>query len=242
MIITCPACETRYYAGETSLGNRTRQVKCAKCGHKWTVVPDGGWSETPEDEPEAQPWQEPVRRIVDPLAEGSEPEAPSLRSSGAAEPPEAMDIYASPKPRSRILDRIVTAILAVMILTGLVAAAIQYRTEIVRAWPVLAGVYAEVGMPVNVSGLEIKNPAWKVEDRNGVPFLVVSAEVQNTRREPVTLPRVNFVLRDKTKHELYRWNIELPRPELGPGQSLPFTSHLQSPPKEAHDVQIGFQS
>jgi predicted Zn finger-like uncharacterized protein len=37
MILTCPNCETQYFAGEQSLGEGVQEVKCTACGYEWTV-------------------------------------------------------------------------------------------------------------------------------------------------------------------------------------------------------------
>ena len=41
MILTCPECETQYFAEEATIGDSGRTVKCATCGHSWFVGPDG---------------------------------------------------------------------------------------------------------------------------------------------------------------------------------------------------------
>lgn len=41
MILTCPECETQYFADDTTIGESGRTVKCATCGHSWFVGPEG---------------------------------------------------------------------------------------------------------------------------------------------------------------------------------------------------------
>ena len=39
MILTCPECETQYFADDSTIGESGRTVKCATCGHSWFVGP-----------------------------------------------------------------------------------------------------------------------------------------------------------------------------------------------------------
>lgn len=41
MILTCPDCETQYFAEDSTIGESGRTVKCATCGHSWFVGPEG---------------------------------------------------------------------------------------------------------------------------------------------------------------------------------------------------------
>lgn len=41
MILTCPNCETQYFADDTTIGESGRTVKCAACDHSWFVGPEG---------------------------------------------------------------------------------------------------------------------------------------------------------------------------------------------------------
>lgn len=49
MIVSCPACATRFSLDAALLGDAGRNVRCAKCGHKWKQVPPK--LESPEGEP-----------------------------------------------------------------------------------------------------------------------------------------------------------------------------------------------
>ena len=41
MILTCPDCDTQYFADDTTIGESGRTVKCAACDHSWFVGPEG---------------------------------------------------------------------------------------------------------------------------------------------------------------------------------------------------------
>ncbi|MEM9180477.1 MAG: MJ0042-type zinc finger domain-containing protein [Pseudomonadota bacterium] len=45
MILTCPECETQYFAEDSTIGESGRTVKCATCGHSWFVGPEGSGRE-----------------------------------------------------------------------------------------------------------------------------------------------------------------------------------------------------
>ncbi len=40
MILTCPACATKYAIADSALGAEGRKVKCVSCGHKWFQSPE----------------------------------------------------------------------------------------------------------------------------------------------------------------------------------------------------------
>lgn len=40
MILTCPSCETQYFADDSTIGESGRTVKCAACGISWFVEPN----------------------------------------------------------------------------------------------------------------------------------------------------------------------------------------------------------
>jgi hypothetical protein len=185
------------------------------------------------------PAEDPFAR--DPLTAAPEPRPQVSAAAAEINSAEEIDIYATPHRRRMTLDRIASLVLAVMILIGLVAGAIQYRSELVGTWPTLGGLYARLGMPVNVRGLEIRDTAWEIQTQNGTPMLVVKGEIANTTRNPADVPRLSMVLRDARSHELYRWSADAGEVKrLAPGQVAPFTTTLKSPPLEAHDIEIRF--
>lgn len=117
---------------------------------------------------------------------------------------------------------------------------VQYREDVVRAMPQSAAIYRALGMQVNIRGLRFESlvPQRTVED--GVPTLVVEGKILNIRNAETEVPALNFVLRNASGDELYRWTIEPLQQVLHTGGELPFRTRLASPPADADAVELRF--
>ena len=244
MILTCPECETQYTVKDGSFDGGERKVRCAKCGHTWMQGPET--AEAPSEEP-------PVEEAAAPEPEaeeaGSEPETTSEKSetpSFRPTPRAAVSDVGFPiedfhsTSRFFTVDRILTFLIAIILFIGVISALVQYRTEIARSWPPLAGLYAALGVPVNATGMEITNSSWQIESRDGLPMLTVRGEVLNDSATDKAVPRLRFSVRDEKGNELYHWSVVPEVKRLGPGARHRFNTYLPSPPLDAHDIEIRF--
>jgi hypothetical protein len=117
---------------------------------------------------------------------------------------------------------------------------VQYRQAIASLWPRSASLYAAVGLPVNVRGIQLTNIAYQQEYQNGQPVLSVTGKVVNISNRELPVPEIRVVLLDDAKHELYHWNFDAGIPTLKPGGESTFVTRLSSPPPEARNLNVRF--
>jgi predicted Zn finger-like uncharacterized protein len=234
MILTCPSCGTRYRADPANFSAPGRHVRCAKCGNVW-------FQAAPEPEPEGVP--APVLSITSQGA-GSSGGATlgdllTERKSGVG--PRGSDT--EDDARSAMRDRIIQAaafILLLILLAGIGWAAVHYRQGIVRLWPESSHLYGAIGLPVNLTGIDIRNVGLRQEVQGGVPVLSVTGKLVNVSNRDEEIPRLRVVLLDASKRELYRWTFDSGVQSLSPGTERDFGTTLSSPPPDARAVNVSF--
>lgn len=118
---------------------------------------------------------------------------------------------------------------------------IMARVSIVKAIPSMAGVYAALGMNVNVRGLTFTNvqQKWVIEDNR--LLLKVRGEVTNLTNRYKTLPPMVFGAVGSDKKEIFRWVMRVRKKPLLPGEKAPFTAMVPLPPEQARHLYISFQ-
>jgi predicted Zn finger-like uncharacterized protein len=230
MILTCPSCGTRYRAESASFAPPGRNVRCAKCAHVWfqTVAePETTASAAPLGTVSGEPARPPsLRAIV------------TERKAAETELRRVVTQQAEPK-RSRLLPAL-GIILILLLLAGAGWAAVQYRQTVVRLWPSSERVYGAVGLPVNLTGIAIRDVDLRQQVEDGMPVLFVTGTVVNvsTRDQPV--PQLRAILFDDSRRELYRWTFDAGISSLSPGASKDFRVPLQNPPPDARAVNVSF--
>lgn len=230
MILTCPACQTRYTVDAAKFPPQGRSVRCARCGEVWHADP-------PAAEPELvpPPPPEPVREAY---AEPVPPE-PVLRE---AEPPPAPARESEPSvpfwQRRPVLIAGWAGLVGIVLLIGVVAAA--WRQQVVDAWPQSAAVYSKLGMKVAAGGLKLDNTKVSNRMRGGLPVLTVSGALTNVADRELPVPQIRIGLVDAEKREVYHWTVAPNVISLKPGQSTRFATELSNPPEGAVRYEVRF--
>jgi len=217
MILSCPACGTRYQT-HRAIAPPGTNVRCAKCLEVW-FQPAG---EDVEPDPD---------RIVTPP-----PPEPSMQEILRGYHAEDEDFE---QGGFRPLAAVGWAGL-ILFLAGLAWGAIAYRAEIAAFWPESASFYRLAGMPVNTVGLDFANVSEDTEVEGGEPYLHISGEIVNVTDRLLPVPPIRVSLRDSEERELYGWTLEADADTLAGGAAQGFVTRLPNPPPETARADIRF--
>lgn len=129
----------------------------------------------------------------------------------------------------------------VSLVAGLGAFLYVGRTEVVRALPGIAPVYARAGMPINVRGLEFRDVSfqWTV-DAKGRPAMDIAGEVENVSDQPRSVPTVVFAFQDAEGLEIFNWATPIRYTALQPGKRTRFQARIPAPPASVANLQVRF--
>lgn len=148
-----------------------------------------------------------------------------------------IDLHARlPMARMRRLARFV-ALAAVLTVGG---GGVLMRGPIVEQLPGLAGMYAAIGLNVNVVGLEFQGVRTLKSLQQGAEVLVVDGKVRNVASHEVILPQVIVTLLGTRNESLYEWSVSPRASELELGEAVAFETRLTAPPAGATAVRLTF--
>jgi predicted Zn finger-like uncharacterized protein len=225
MILTCPACASRFSIDASALGTTGRRVRCGQCRHVWHAVP-------PEVEVEEgyEPPEPNTVRIASPGEDA--PVRPPLPSSRGARAPR--------RTGGAGLAWAALALVVILVLGGAVVA----KDQILAVWPESERLYAALGIagPATSAGLELRKVSWKRDMADNVPLLAIQGEVANTSQNVRSVPKIRAAIVGKDGQELRSWVFAPPKLNLVPGESVPFQTELKNPPEGAERLTMIFAS
>lgn len=170
---------------------------------------------------------------------GDKPEPPhDIESLAAADGDDEDTDQKHARQRSLKLIGASAAALLTFIIAGYGSYA--YRENIAGWFPAIAPVYAMMGVPVNLIGLEFSDVGVGRSFDNGFPVLSVKGRLTNVSGHMRQIPDIRLALRAPDKQELYFWTIKVKRAPLKPNETVQFSTRLASPPREAENIEIRF--
>jgi predicted Zn finger-like uncharacterized protein len=225
MILTCPACASRYFVDEAKLPPQGRQVRCAACGESWRAEPETELLDlTPDFNPE--------------LAAA----APELAPTTPAEAlPKAFreQVQAKRRTRAAVAAGVVWAGMAASLVV-LILLSVVFRVQVVKAWPRTAGVYAALKLPVNPLGLAPDNVTASQGLQNGHAALIITGAERNVATQTLTPAPMRVSVYDKAGARLLSRVVRLPLNPIAPGESRAFAASFIDPPMAGVQVGIDF--
>lgn len=129
---------------------------------------------------------------------------------------------------------------ALLVLVALPLVGFFFRIELVRTFPSLAGLYASIGLNVNVTGLEFADAKTLKTLRNGKTVMTISAKIRSIAGQTVPVPPVLVSLLNDSGATLYEWTAAPQAPDMEPGEALDFSTEVNSPPDGATRVRLSF--
>ena len=241
MILSCPACKTRYLVPDTAVGPNGRQVRCASCKHSWFAEGAQVNVARPVELPLAAPIATPPAAVTHPSPPfGGEPSSPAAPwQTGTDDPGQYPDPFAHRppfRPRSNPTRRwTIAAISAAVLLFGGILAIQFFGTP---------SFMAQLGLPVGSVDvpllLEVPRKPERRTLESGNELFAVSGRVINPTSQRQRVPDILAELRDAQGRVVYSWTITPPRRSIGPNGSAEFNSAEVDVPKGARELNLSF--
>lgn len=130
--------------------------------------------------------------------------------------------------------------LVILLLAGVLGGILGWRADIVRLFPQTGSLFATIGLPVNLRGLDFSDLASVHEVVDGVTVLVIEGKIGNPTQQPRDVPRIRLALLNAAGAEIYAWTTVPVKSVLPAGAVQTFRTRLASPPAEGRAIAVRF--
>jgi predicted Zn finger-like uncharacterized protein len=238
MLIACPSCASEYRIDAGKIGKEGRSVRCAACRETWFLTPadvlaghEAELANSAGDDPVASAAWEEATASVRAATDLPVPKVKAMtgRAGRGGKVPAS-------RPGPTLSLAFGLALLAALPLICLA------RASVVRAIPQTASLFARIGLPVNLRGIEIRDVvAFSNPAEEGRPAeLVVEGDLVGVARSDVAVAPLTVEIRDAGGRPVRTFSVPAPRAALAATETARFRASLPSPPADGRAVVLRF--